>query len=56
MLGNYLLHISFLSPTCVLFWDLLRRPLLYILFTSHSVRIDAADLHVDLLLSELQNS
>ena len=47
----YLLHVSFSSPACMLC-----RPLLYILLISHSVRIDAADLQVHLLLSELQNS
>ena len=55
-LGHYLLHISFSSPARMLFWDSLRWPLLYILSISHSVRVDAADLHVDLLLSELHNS
>ena len=55
-LGHYLLHISFSSPACMLFWDPLHWPLLYILPISRSVRVDAADLHVDLLLSEVQNS
>ena len=31
-------------------------PLLYILSISHPVHVNAADLYVDLLLSELQNS
>ena len=56
VLGHYLLHISFSSHVRILFWDPLRWPLLYILPISRSVRVDAADLHVDLLLSELQNS
>ena len=43
----YLLHISF-SPLHAL--------QSIIVLISHSVRIDAADLHYDLLLSELQNS
>ena len=55
-LGHYLLHISFSYPARMLFWDPLRWPLLYILPILRSVRVDAADLHVDLLLSELQNS
>ena len=55
-LGHYLLHISFSSPARMLFWDLLRWPLLYILLILRSVCVDAADLHVDLLLSEVQNS
>ena len=56
LLGDYLLHIRFSSPARMLFWDPLRWPLLHILSISRSVSIDAADLHVDLLLSEQQNS
>ena len=45
---------SFSSPASMLCWDPIRGPFLSI---SRSVRVDAAtDLHVDLLLSELQNS
>ena len=54
-LGHYLLHISFSSSASMLF-GMLRWPLLYTFSISRSVRIDAADLDVDLLLSELHNS
>ena len=37
-------------------FGMLHWPLLYTLSISRSVRIDAADLDVDLLLSELHNS
>ena len=57
-LGHYLLHISFSPPPAACFVGMLRWPLLYILqlSISRSVRIDTADLDVDLLLSELHNS
>ena len=45
-LGHSLLHISFSSPSHMLFWDPLHWPLLYILSILRSVCVNPADLHV----------
>ena len=53
-LGHYCILVSHPPPAC--FFGMLHWPLLYTLSISRSVRINAADLDVDLLLSELHNS
>ena len=55
-LGHYFCCILVSHPPPACFFRMLHWPLLYTLSISRYVRIDAADLDVDLLLSELHNS